>query len=214
MDKWSYEFGCGSIRYMAPECISSEDEDVTDRKGYSPAQNDVWSLGIILVNLLFSKNPWHEASPTDAIYSAYIGSSPDILQTNFNLSNEFHDLLKKILDPNPKTRISLVDLKTQFNNIRYFTADAAPEEIFVCDPDYPISHTPYTTTTINNPVRSDSLCFSDIIDDYIDEQVSVAGTPITPRDHIEMAFKGMKHDRPLFGSLPGAPTDPLVFDEW
>jgi hypothetical protein len=52
-DTWSYEMGCGSSRYISPEgCLSAN-----HKTGYSPAASDIWALGIILINLLFSKNP-------------------------------------------------------------------------------------------------------------------------------------------------------------
>jgi serine/threonine protein kinase len=55
-DTWSNEMGCGSARYMAPEACACADPV----KGYSPAAGDIWALGIILINLLFSKNPVRE----------------------------------------------------------------------------------------------------------------------------------------------------------
>ncbi|KAI8926008.1 kinase-like domain-containing protein, partial [Entophlyctis helioformis] len=77
-DALSTEFGCGSVRYMAPECLASNAAGRSTTSGaaasmpgalrpapYSPAANDVWSLGVILINLLTGKNPWVEPSPKD-----------------------------------------------------------------------------------------------------------------------------------------------------
>ena len=52
-DTWSYQMGCGSSRYISPEATLKADAS----KGYSPAHGDAWAIGIILMNLLFSKNP-------------------------------------------------------------------------------------------------------------------------------------------------------------
>ncbi|KAJ3200192.1 hypothetical protein HK099_002783, partial [Clydaea vesicula] len=116
-DKFSTEFGCGSIRYMAPECMNSSKL----RKCYSTAANDVWSMGILLINLLFGKNPWHEASEKDPIYSSYIGHNPQVLKKQFNLSNEGESLFNKIFELDVNKRISLQQLKSLIINIPSFT---------------------------------------------------------------------------------------------
>ncbi|UKZ79352.1 hypothetical protein TrVFT333_007103 [Trichoderma virens FT-333] len=57
-DKWSYETTVGSDRYMAPEQFDSAGA------GYSPAEADIWAIGICLLNILFSRNPF--TTPTEA----------------------------------------------------------------------------------------------------------------------------------------------------
>ncbi|OUM63143.1 hypothetical protein PIROE2DRAFT_35498, partial [Piromyces sp. E2] len=84
---FSEAFGCGSLRYIPPECINDAvasdfmdeetitflDHDNTDpfnkykprEIGYSARANDAWAMGIILINLLFGRNPWFSASLDD-----------------------------------------------------------------------------------------------------------------------------------------------------
>ena len=52
----SSEFNCGSKPYMAFECR----HDLTST--YDPKQADTWSLGIVLLNLIFLRSPFKEPS--------------------------------------------------------------------------------------------------------------------------------------------------------
>ncbi|KAI9349990.1 kinase-like domain-containing protein, partial [Zopfochytrium polystomum] len=119
-DPWSTEMGCGSVRYMAPECFDPLHHVPEDHGpsrpppevfGYSPPANDVWALGVILINLLFGKNPWFEAHKTDAIFSAYCSSNPNILRQQFNLSPQFDAVLRRAFELDPVRRCSVADLK-------------------------------------------------------------------------------------------------------
>ncbi|ORY47229.1 kinase-like protein [Rhizoclosmatium globosum] len=131
-DEWSTELGCGSVRYMAPECFElthNTPEGLQPGQpvpppakslpvapgvlngGYSPAANDVWALGVILLNLLFGKNPWFEAHMTDAIFSAFAISNHNILRQQFNLTLQFDAILRRVFELDPRRRCSVTDLK-------------------------------------------------------------------------------------------------------
>ncbi|KAJ1568166.1 hypothetical protein HK405_003431, partial [Cladochytrium tenue] len=117
-DPWSTEMGCGSVRYMAPECFDplhnvpeGSTLPIPEVIGYSPPANDVWALGVILINLLFGKNPWFEAHKTDAIFNAYCSSNPNILRQQFNLSPQFDAVLRRAFELDPVRRCSIADLK-------------------------------------------------------------------------------------------------------
>ncbi|KAJ3204584.1 hypothetical protein HDU67_009410, partial [Dinochytrium kinnereticum] len=140
-DNWSTEMGCGSVRYMAPECFEAG-HNSTDPStvhfgisgpdgqpivGYNPAANDVWALGVILLNLLFGKNPWFEAFPTDAIFSAFSGPNPNILRQQFDLSPHFDAVLRRCFDLDPRRRCSITDLKIMVDSLpRFVGGGAAP----------------------------------------------------------------------------------------
>ena len=71
----SSEFGCGSTFYIAPECLGDWDSHLRPearRSQYPTRPGDVWSLGIILVNLVCGRNPWRIAAPTDESFNAYL----------------------------------------------------------------------------------------------------------------------------------------------
>ncbi|KAJ3297581.1 hypothetical protein HDU76_006543, partial [Blyttiomyces sp. JEL0837] len=130
-DEWSFDLGCGSVRYMAPECQGLKLADLlpphmqhiataaTNRDGYASKPNDVWSLGIILINLLFSRNPWH--SPSDPFCSkTYLQEQQPVLVREFGLSNEMDAILRRCFDPNPRTRCTVMEFREMVCGVRDF----------------------------------------------------------------------------------------------
>jgi serine/threonine protein kinase len=55
----SVDFECGSKPYMSYECRNPV------RKTYNPRQADVWSLGIIILNLLYHRSPWTDPNENE-----------------------------------------------------------------------------------------------------------------------------------------------------
>jgi serine/threonine protein kinase len=76
---------------------------------YQSAPNDVWSLGVILVNLTCGRNPWKRASVEDSTYKAY-RKDPNFLKTILPVTDECDAILRRIFDLNPSTRITLPEL--------------------------------------------------------------------------------------------------------
>ena len=79
------DFNCGSKPYMAFECR----HNITPT--YDPRQADVWSLGVVLINLIFHRSPFKEPSvhkccsfaafsvqPIDFLTKAFHGISVDV----------------------------------------------------------------------------------------------------------------------------------------
>ncbi|KAF7562664.1 hypothetical protein G7046_g1501 [Stylonectria norvegica] len=138
----SEDYGCGSTFYMSPGKYSSlrlvlfppldrrltvsfppcpECLDPSTRKPfYMCAPNDVWSLGVILVNLTCGRNPWKQATFQDSTYRAYAGSQ-DFLKTILPLSDELNDILGRIFNPNPEHRITLPELRNRIMACSRFT---------------------------------------------------------------------------------------------
>ncbi|KAL1290128.1 hypothetical protein HN51_058514 [Arachis hypogaea] len=85
---------CGTPAYVAPEVIS--------RKGYDGAKADVWSCGVILYVLLAGHLPFYDLNLM-ALYRKI--TKAEYKSPNW-FSFEARRLLARILDPNPKTRIS------------------------------------------------------------------------------------------------------------
>ncbi|KAL5550653.1 hypothetical protein UlMin_000829 [Ulmus minor] len=86
---------CGTPAYVAPEVIN--------RKGYDGIKADIWSCGVIFYVLLAGYLPFHDSN--------LMGMYKKIGKGEFKSPNWFtpeaRRLVSKMLDPNPKTRISM-----------------------------------------------------------------------------------------------------------
>ncbi|KAK7385614.1 hypothetical protein VNO78_31346 [Psophocarpus tetragonolobus] len=90
---------CGTPAYVAPEVIK--------RKGYDGAKADIWSCGVVLFVLLAGYIPFHDSNLME-LYRK-------INKAQFTCPSWFprgvQRLLRKMLDPNPDTRISIDKIK-------------------------------------------------------------------------------------------------------
>ncbi|KAJ2901563.1 hypothetical protein MKZ38_001696 [Zalerion maritima] len=112
----SEDYGCGSTFYMSPECLDPS----ARRPFYLCAPNDVWSLGVILLNLTCGRNPWKSASFEDSTYRAFT-RNPEFLKTILPLSDELNDILGMIFARDPNERITVAELKARILSCNTFT---------------------------------------------------------------------------------------------
>lgn len=119
-DDRSDDYGCGSTFYMSPECL----DQTTRRPFYFCAPNDVWSLGVILVNLTCGRNPWKQASFEDSTYRAF-ATTQGFLKTILPVSDELNDILGRIFTRNPDQRITLHELRARILHCPRFTEQSA-----------------------------------------------------------------------------------------
>ncbi|KAF7509940.1 hypothetical protein GJ744_007254 [Endocarpon pusillum] len=106
-DQITSDFGCGSTFYMSPECQQSASRS---SHCYESAPNDVWSLGVILINLTCGRNPWKRASPEDSTFRAYL-QDPSFLRSILPLSAELDSILHRVFECDPAKRISIQELR-------------------------------------------------------------------------------------------------------
>ena len=96
-------------------------------RSYSPLFNDVWSLGIILLNLITGRNPWKSASADDCTFQAYLKSPADFLPTVLPISREVNLLLTRALQVDWRRRITLREMRHAFKSIHNFYS---PDVVF------------------------------------------------------------------------------------
>ncbi|KAI8977056.1 kinase-like domain-containing protein [Mycotypha africana] len=119
----SHDYGCGSTFYYSPECCGCHG----NRDGYATAPNDIWALGIILINLATGRNAWGSASLKDETFRAYLANNNFLLNI-LPISRELNRILKRIFCINPEHRIQLDELRERIRQCRYFTRTAEVDQ--------------------------------------------------------------------------------------
>ena len=107
---------------------------------YSSPANDIWSLGVILVNLACGRNPWKRASAEDPTFKAFL-KDPHFLSSILPISSELETILGRIFECNPAKRITLMELQHLILACDSFTScpqiSPRPEELNVYDQRQP-----------------------------------------------------------------------------
>ncbi|KAI3459159.1 hypothetical protein Pfo_015822 [Paulownia fortunei] len=90
---------CGSPNYVAPEILLN--------RGYDGATSDTWSCGVILYVILTGYLPFDDRNLAVLYQKIFKGDA----QIPKWLSPGAKNLIKRILDPNPHTRITMAEIK-------------------------------------------------------------------------------------------------------
>ena len=101
----STEFDCGSKPYMSPECRERHSIGY-----YSPRQADTWSLGILLLTLLYRKTPWPEATKICPEYAAYLAAPDAFLTESFGCEPALASFLsRRVFCPASQGRVGVAE---------------------------------------------------------------------------------------------------------
>lgn len=111
------DFGCGSTFYMSPECQQTSPKPFS---AYHAAPNDIWALGVILVNLTCGRNPWKKAASDDSTFRAYY-NDPAFLKSILPITDEFYWILRRIFDLDPLNRVRIPELRALIQTCPQFT---------------------------------------------------------------------------------------------
>ncbi|KAI0040872.1 kinase-like protein [Auriscalpium vulgare] len=116
-DPVSQEFRTGSGFHLSPECRGAES------RPYSHACHDVWSLGIMLVNLITGRKPWDAAVASDPTFQAYLQDPENFLPNVLPISAEVNKILIAMLDVNWRSRIKLPTLRDAIKDVTSVYSD-------------------------------------------------------------------------------------------
>ena len=90
---------CGTVEYMAPEIVGSEKYDCSV---------DVWSLGILLYELLMGHSPFKSKKAKNSMIN--IKKHDLVFRKDKKLSKDCINLIKGLLEVNPLNRLKLKDI--------------------------------------------------------------------------------------------------------
>ncbi|WCJ23206.1 CBL-interacting protein kinase 1 [Euphorbia peplus] len=108
---------CGSPNYVAPEILLN--------RGYDGATSDIWSCGVILYVILTGYLPFDDRNLAVLYQKIFKGDT----QIPKWLSKGAQNMIRRILDPNPVTRITMEGIKAdEWFRKQYTPADPSEEE--------------------------------------------------------------------------------------
>ncbi|XP_028808620.1 CBL-interacting serine/threonine-protein kinase 14-like [Neltuma alba] len=89
---------CGTPAYLTPEMLA--------KKGYDGEKVDVWQCGVVLYVLTVGSLPFNESNVPTLLRRIYRGQ----VRIPRCVKPDLKRLIKRMLDPNPKTRISIDEI--------------------------------------------------------------------------------------------------------
>ncbi|KAI0040873.1 kinase-like protein [Auriscalpium vulgare] len=92
-------------------------------KRIPPRCSDVWSLGIILINLITGRNPWKVATPDDPVFQAYNQHPSTFLLDYLPISHKANMILRAALRVDWRVRVSLQSLRRAIVKTTTFYAE-------------------------------------------------------------------------------------------
>ncbi|KAK2070155.1 hypothetical protein P8C59_004676 [Phyllachora maydis] len=113
-DRWTYETAVGSDRYMSPEQYDSAGD------GYSPAQADIWAIGICLLNVLFARNPFTVPSEDDVLFLDFSRDKQSLFDVFPTMSHDTYEVIVQCMNLNPAKR-SLIGARDALLRVVSFT---------------------------------------------------------------------------------------------
>jgi len=97
-EKWTYETTVGSDRYMSPEQYDSTGA------GYSPEQADIWAIGICLLNILFSRNPFTTPTESDPLFLDFSRDKQSLFDVFPTMSQDTYEVIAQCMSLDPRKR--------------------------------------------------------------------------------------------------------------
>ncbi|KAK3375023.1 kinase-like domain-containing protein [Podospora didyma] len=97
-EQWTYETTVGSDRYMSPEQYDSAGA------GYSPAQADIWAIGVCLLNILFSRNPFSTPTEADPLFLDFSRDKQSLFDVFPSMSQDTYEVIVQCMNLDPRKR--------------------------------------------------------------------------------------------------------------
>ena len=171
-DTWSTEFAVGSDRYMAPEQFDAS----VYGYGYSPAAADVWAIGIVLLNILFQRNPFATPTPQDPLFADFARDRQALFDVFPNMSQDTFAVLVHSLALDPANR-SLGGVREALKAVVSFTTDDETLDDFCTAEPTPLAP---VATAAREPLRTPSITSPNLGGDDFPWSSALLKTPQKP----------------------------------
>lgn len=148
-DTWSTEFAVGSDRYMAPEQFDAS----VYGYGYSPASADIWAIGIVLLNILFQRNPFATPTQKDPLFADFARDRQSLFDVFPNMSQDTFEIIRHSLALDPANR-SLAAVRKALEAVVTFTTDEEALDDFCTAEPTPMVP---VATAAREPLRTPSI---------------------------------------------------------
>ncbi len=147
-EPWCYDISVGSDRYMSPEQYDPAEY------GYSPAKADTWAVGICLLNILFSRNPFVTPTESDVLFADFARDNQSLFDIFPNMSQDTFEVLVHAMAIDPAKR-SLATVREKLQQVISFTTDEEVLDEF-CNEDREVvpasaNREPLRTPSIQSP---------------------------------------------------------------
>lgn len=181
-------FTCTNSNFN-PECQGERIKHGQCSRGYDTMKSDVWSLGIILINLTAGRNPWKQANLQNASFAAYLRNPRHFFRSILPcISEELEYILLDIFCLDPALRISLSELRLHIFRCQSFVQQTIPATKYVPNCN---SQKSYKTFDSDPTIHPTIKFVGDYTDDRLDYVKNTAAfidisTDITsqPKDHL------------------------------
>ncbi|RKF57314.1 Serine/threonine-protein kinase polo [Erysiphe neolycopersici] len=125
--EWTYEVMVGSDRYMAPEQFDSAGA------GYSPEKADIWAVGICLLNVLFSRNPFTTPTESDPLFLDFSRDMQSLFDVFPTMSQDTFEVILQCMSLDPRKR-SLDGVRKALERLVSFTtADETYDDFLLAE---------------------------------------------------------------------------------
>lgn len=201
-DFWSHDASVGSDRYMAPEQYDPAEN------GYSPAQADIWAVGICLLNILFSRNPFVTPTESDVLFSDYVRDKQSLFDIFPNMSQDTFEILNHAMAIDPKKR-SLTAVRDALQKAVSFTTDDEVLDDFCTDDRAVVpasaNREPLRTPSIQSPQSSQGGAFPWAKALHMSPPQAVRQLSVIPdtESYTEDMFPGSERDNSSWYSVAG-----------
>lgn len=179
----------GTPAFLAPEALTET------RENFSGKALDVWAMGVTLYCFVFGVCPFMD----ERILGLHqkIRMQPVVIPQQPNISDDLRDLLLKMLDKNPESRITIPQMKVHPWVTRHGAEPLPPEDDNCCalievteeEVENSVKHIPSLATVILVRTMLRKRSFGNPFDASRREERGATGTTPTKQDEVLMSLE-------------------------